>query len=122
MIFISDILDLKNRNLYLEINGKKHPMSMQFYVADNIFFFNVDMHDDVKVNDINTLRDCLEIEANDPCWGEDIYQAPMNRIGSCEIRFPKDYFNDVIDNDIFDNCYTIVKMDIAMDEVVIKLK
>lgn len=122
MIIIDDILNLKNRNLYLEINGKKIPMSMQFYVIDDIFFFNVDLHNDTKVNDINTLRDCLETEALDSCWREDIYQAPMNRIGSCEMRFPKDYFNDVINNDIFDNCYTIVKMDITMDDVIIKLK
>lgn len=122
MIVIDDILDLKNRNLYLDIDGKKYPMSMQFYVADNIFFFNVDLHDDIKVNDIDMLRQCLEMEAEDPCWGEDIYQAPMNKIGSCEIRFPKDYFGDVVNNDIFDNCYTILKMDITTDDVIIKLK
>lgn len=122
MVFINDLLDLKNRDLYLEIDGKKIPMSMQFYVADDIFFFNVDLHDDVTVNDIDTLRDCLETEALDSCWNGDIYEAPMNKIGSCEMRFPKDYFNDVVTNDIFYNCYKIIKMDITADDIIIKLE
>lgn len=122
MMMIDDLLDLKDRYLYLEIEGKRYPMSLNFYVADGIFFFNVDKHDDIKLHTLDDLRTILEIEAQDSCWSEDIYQAPMNKIGSCEVRFPKDYFNDVVSNDIFDNCYTITKMDITTDDIIIKLK
>ena len=121
MVFINDLLELKDRNLYLEIDGKKIPMSLQFYVADDIFFFNVDMHDDIKLHTLEDLRNCLEIEAQDSCWSEDIYEAPMNKIGSCEIRFPKNY-EDVVGNDIFDDCYTIFTMETTMDDIIIKLK
>ena len=121
MVFINDLLDFKNRNLYLNIDGKKIPMSMEFYVADDIFFFDVDSHDETKVHTLDELREQLEIEANDPCWREDIYEAPMNKIGNCEIKFPKDYFNDVLQNDIFDNCYTIQKIDTTMDDIIIYL-
>ena len=123
MVFIQDLLDLKDRNLYIEVEGKKHPLSLQFYVADDIFFFNVDLHDDIEVKRLDNLRWCLELEAaNDSCWQDDIYQAPMNRIGSCEIRFPKDYFHDVLNNNTFDNCYKITKIETTEDDIIIKLK
>lgn len=122
MVFINDLLDLKDRYLYLEIEGKRYPMSLNFYVADGIFFFNVDKHDDIKLHTLDDLRTCLEIEAQDSCWSGDIYIAPMDKIGSCEIRFPKNYFEDVVNNDTFDNCYTIFKMDITTDDIIIKLK
>ena len=122
MMVIDDLLDLKDRYLYLEIEGKRYPMSLNFYVADDIFFFNVDLHDDIKLHTLDDLRTILEIEAQDDCWSDDIYIAPMNKIGLCEVRFPKNYFEDVVNNDIFDNCYTITKMEIAEDDIIIKLK
>jgi hypothetical protein len=76
MIVIDDILDLKNRNLYLDIDGKKYPMSMLYYVADDIFFFYVDLHDDNKVNNIDMLRQCLEAEALNSCWGGRYIPSP----------------------------------------------
>ena len=123
MIFINDLLELKDRNLYLEINGKKIPMSLQFYIANDIFFFNVDMHKDTKLNTLEDLRNCLEIEAQDSCWCEDIYQAPMNRIGSCEIRFSRNFFEDIADDSLlFEDCYTIITMETTMDDIIIRLK
>jgi len=122
MLIIDDLLDLKDRNLYLEVEGKKYPLDIQFYVADGIFFFNVDLHNDIEVKRLEDLRWYLELEAEDSCWRDDLYEAPMNRIGNCEVRFPKDYFNDVLENDTFDNCYTITGMDITTDDIIIKLK
>ena len=119
MIFISDLLDLKNRNLYLEIDGKKIPMSLHYYVASEIFFFEV--NDCAKLHTLDELRTVLEEEAEDRCWGDDIYIAPMERISSCEIKFPKD-FSEVTSIDVFDNCYTIIKIETTMDDVIIKLK
>lgn len=123
MLIIDELLELKDRNLYLEIDGKKIPMSLQFYVADDIFFFNVDMHDDIKLNTLDELRDCLETEAEDPCWREDVYKAPMNRIGSCEVKFSKNFFEDIANDDLlFTDCYTIEKLKTTMDDIIIKLK
>jgi len=123
MFLINDLLELKDRNLYLEIDGKRIPMSLQFYVADDIFFFNVDMHDDVKLHTLDELRDCLEIEAQDSCWSGDIYEAPMNRIGSCEMRFSKNFFKDIEDDSLlFEDCYTIITIETTMDDIIIKLK
>lgn len=123
MLIVDELLELKDRNLYLEIDGKKIPMSLQFYVADDTFFFNVDMHDDIELHTLDDLRDCLETEAEDPCWSEDIYEAPMNRIGSCEMKFSKDFFKDITDDDLlFTDCYTIEKLETTMDDIIIKLK
>ena len=112
MTFISDLLDLKNRNLYLMINGKKTPMGLHFYVADDIFFFHIDKN--IKLHTLEELRNVLEIEAEDECWSKDIYIAPMQKISNCEIRFPKD--------NVFDNCYTITKLETTMDDIIIYLK
>lgn len=119
MTLIKDLLELKDRNLYLDIDGKKMPMSMQYYVADNIFFFEVD--EKAKLSTIDDLRTILEMEAEDNCWREDIYIAPMENISSCEIRFPKD-FSKVTENDIFDDYYVITHIDTTYDDVIIYLK
>lgn len=118
MVFINDLLDFKNRNLYLMLNGKKIPMRLQFYVIDDIFFFEVD--ENAKLSTLDELRTVLESEAEDKCWG-DIYTAPMEKISNCEIRFPKKY-NDVISNDIFDDCYTITKIETTLNDIIIWLK
>ena len=119
MVFISDLLDLKNRNLYLMLDGKKIPMSLNYYVADEMFFFEV--KENTSVNTLDELRTILEEEAEDKCWGDDIYIAPMERISNCEIRFPKD-FTEVTSIDVFDNCYTIAKIETTMDDIIIHLK
>lgn len=119
MLFITDLLELKDRNLYLEKDGKKIPMSLQYYVADDIFFFEVD--ETAKLHTLDVLRTVLEMEAEDDCWHEDIYTAPMEKISSCEVRFPKD-FSKVTEEDIFDDYYTITHIDTTMDDVVIHLK
>ena len=119
MIFIGDLLDLKDRNLYLAKDGKKIPMSLQYYVADDIFFFEVD--DNVKLHTLDELRTVLEMEAEDDCWHENIYVTPMEKISNCEIRFPKD-FSEVTDIDVFDNCYAIIKIETTMDDIIIHLK
>ena len=119
MIFIGDLLDLKDRNLYLMKDGKKIPMSLNFYVADNIFFFEINDH--IKLHTLDELRTLLEEEAEDNCWSDDIYIAPMERISNCEIRFPKD-FSEVTQDDVFDNCYTVTHIDTTMDDIIIYLK
>ena len=121
MLFIGDLLDLKNREIYLQLEDKKVPMRLRYYVADGMFFFYVDTRDDVEVSWIEDLRNILETEANDSCWHDDIYRAPMDRISQCEIRFPKDY-NKVTEDDCFDDCYTITHMDTTIDEITIYLK
>lgn len=118
MVFIGDLLELKDRNLYLEIDGKKIPMGLHFYVADDIFFFQIDK--DVKLHTLEELRNVLEIEAEDECWSGDIYEAPMQKISNCEIKFPKDFFN-AVENDMFDDNYIITHIDTTTDDIIIHL-
>lgn len=128
-MFVSDLLDIHkknvdNKNIYLIIEKKekyKIPMSLQYYVADNIFFFEV-IWSNKKVYDDNAFVDLIEQEArNDSCWSDDIYYSPMERIGDCELKFAKN-FEEVITSDIFDNCYDIVKIDETDKEILIYLK
>lgn len=120
MCFVNDLLELKDRNLYLMINGTKIPMRLQFYVADEIFFFEVQL-DNKEVSTLEELRSYLEMEAEDECWLGDIYTSPMTKIGNCEIRFPKD-FDDLVSNSNFDDCYKIERIETTMDDIIIKLK
>ena len=120
MVYIDELLELKNRNLYLEKDKKKIPMSLNYYVVDDMFFFEI-KEDNTTIHDLEELRDLLEKEAYDECWSGDIYTAPMTKISDCEIRFPKNY-SEVIQNDIFDNCYTITNIETTMDDIIIHLK
>ena len=121
MIFINDLLDLKDgREIYLNINGKNIPMGLDFYVADDMFFFKIDETKE-KVCMLEDLKYALETEADDECWHGDIYTAPMEKIGACELCFPRD-FEQVITYDIFDNNYTITHIDTTVDKITIYLK
>lgn len=119
MVILDELLKLKDRKLYLEIENKKIPMSLQYYVADDIFFFEV--NEKAELSRLEDLKIILEEEAEDTCWREDIYTAPMDKISSCEIKFPKDFLG-VISNDIFYNCYEIDKISFGDDEIIIRLK
>ena len=114
-----DVDTLLNRDLYLMKDGKKISMSLQYYVADDIFFFEV--NEKAELSTLEDFRKILEEEAEDTCWREDIYIAPMDKISSCEMRFPKD-FKEVICKNIFDNCYEIDRINFGNDEIIIKLK
>ena len=87
LTFISDLLDLKDGNLYLRIKGKLIPMSLDFYIEDDTFYFNVNTDDKIPAHSLNDLRTCLETEAENPCWSNDIYEAPMTKISNCEMKF-----------------------------------
>lgn len=122
MYFLQELLDidtLLNRDLYLMKDEKKIPMSLQYYVADDIFFFEV--NEKAELSTLEDFRGILEEEAEDTCWREDAYIAPMDKISSCEMRFPKD-FKEVIYKNIFDNCYEIDRINFGNDEIIIELK
>lgn len=122
MYFLQELLDvdtLLNRDLYLIKDEKKIPMSLQYYVADDIFFFEV--NEKAELSTLEDFKEILEEEAEDTCWREDIYIAPMDKISSCEMRFPKD-FKEVMYKNIFDNCYEIDRINFGNDEIIIKLK
>lgn len=125
MVFVQDLLDFdtiagKYVYLYLEDERKKIPMSENFYVADDIFFFEINKDKKGKTL-LDTIKGCLEDEAEDSCWHHDIYCSPMEKILNCEIRFPKD-FKEVTNKDIFDNCYEIDKISLGDSEVIINIK
>lgn len=119
MVFIQDLLELKNRNLFLVKAGKKFPMGLQYYVADDIFFFEVDENIN-NLSMLDDLRTALEKEAEDKCWAEDVYIAPMEHISSCELRFPRN-FSNVTDRSDFNNNYVVTHIDTTLDDIIIHL-
>lgn len=119
MYFVSDLLELcrkgyDDKKIYLIVSGKeekyKIPMSMQYYVADDIFFFEVGF-ENKNIVDNNTFIGLLESECENDreCWGNDLYIAPMEKVGNCELRFAKNMLEVYEDN--FDNCYEIEKIE-----------
>ena len=126
MIFVSDLLDyclrLNGRQVVFKINkGNTIPVKPQFYVADNIFFFEVDKDYKEKTLD-KDIVEILENEAsNEPCWNSDIYFSPMEQIGNCEIRFPHN-MQEVTQDNIFDNCYEIKNITEELNKIIIYLR
>lgn len=126
MYLVRDLLDLcKNSNfdeyIYLIIQGEnekyKIPMNYNYYVADNTFFFEVVFSNKDKF-DNNGFIDLLEKECENDyeCWGGDIYYAPMDKVADCELKFAKN-MEEVIDKDIFYNCYEIEKIESKIVDV-----
>lgn len=130
MYLVNDLLELckkgyDDKKIYLIIdrgeNKYKIPMSTQYYVADDIFFFEVGFENKTDL-DNNGFIDLLEKECiNDcECWGNDIYYAPMDKIGDCELRFAKNMLEIYEDN--FDECFDIVDIKEVNNEIQISLK
>lgn len=113
---IGDLLEIcqngKDKNIYLSIIDDfdneeiKIPMGFEYYIADDMVFFEVNFKNKYKM----TKKEFVKLMENevyeDSCWGSDIYVAPMEKLGNCELKFAKNY-NEVINNDIFYNCYDI---------------
>lgn len=120
MYYISDLLDLCkeeniSKNIYLIISGEeekyKIPMSANYYVADDMFFFEVVFRNEkiLKGKDFIELIES-ECENDLECWGGNLYVAPMEKVGNCELKFAKNMI-EVVDKDNFDNCYEIEKIE-----------
>ena len=121
MMFISDIINyIMDKKLYIQLEDKIFPMDLNYYIADGIFFFKVN-RENTAVHTIDDLITDLEYEARDESWANDIYCSPMEQIENCEIRFPKD-FDQVLNDDIFDNCYKITKEEPIKDTLIICLE
>lgn len=121
MYYISDLLELCekeeniSKNIYLIISGEeekyKIPMSKNYYVADDMFFFEVVFRNEktLKGEDFIELIES-ECENDLDCWGGNLYVAPMEKVGNCELKFAKNMI-EVVDKDIFYNCYEIEKIE-----------
>lgn len=122
---IGDLIEIcKNsmgKKIFLMLNDKKIPMSTQYYIADGIVFFEVNLENKNGLDDNGFIWEMENEVESDKCWGENIYQAPMEKLGECELKFAKD-FNEVIQNDIFDNCYEIANYENLENEIRIYIK
>lgn len=122
---VGDLIDIcKNsmgKKIFLILDDKKIPMSTEYYIANDIVFFEVDFKNKIGIDDYGFIWEMEREAEEDDCWKENIYEAPMERLGGCELEFPKD-FKEVIENDEFDNCYEIIRVQNLGNEIRIYLK
>lgn len=111
----------EDKDIFLELNGKKIPMSSQYYIVDEIVFFEVVKKEELPFRlDNNGFIYIMEKECeNDDSWG-DLYTSPMEHLGSCELRFTKD-MEQLIQNTWLDNNYEIENIVNTDTEIIIKL-
>lgn len=111
-LYLDDLLKVcqsnKGKNMLLNINQKIIPLQNGHYIADEIWYNQVELNNkEEKIKAIDFIDEC-EDEALSDDWGG-LYQSPMEHLGNCEVRFTTEYNNKnkefevekiVIDNDI----------------------
>lgn len=117
-LFLDDFLQIcksnKNKAIMLNVDDDKGnkiiPLNCGHYIADEIWFIQVDLdktETDNNILGIDFIGEC-EDEALNEDWGG-LYQSPMEHLGNCEVRFCTGFDNKdkefkiekiVIDNDI----------------------
>lgn len=111
-LYLDDLLKIcqsnKEKNMLLNINQKIIPLQNGHYIADEIWYNQVELNNkEEKIKAIDFIDEC-EDEALSDDWGG-LYQSPMEHLGNCEVRFTTEYNNKnkefevekiVIDNDI----------------------
>ena len=101
-LYLDDFLQIcksnKNKAIMLNVDNDKGnkiiPLNYGHYIADEIWFIQVDL-DKTETNNhilgIDFIGEC-EDEALNEDWGG-LYQSPMEHLGNCEIRFTTEYNN-----------------------------
>lgn len=111
-LYLDDLLKVcqsnKGKNMLLNINQKIIPLQNGHYIADEIWYNQVEFNSkEEKIKAIDFIDECEDEALNDD-WGG-LYQSPMEHLGNCEVRFTTEYNNKnkefevekiVIDNDI----------------------
>lgn len=111
-LYLDDLLKVcqsnKGKNMLLNINQKIIPLQNGHYIADEIWYNQVELNSkEEKIKAIDFIDECEDEALNDD-WGG-LYQSPMEHLGNCEVRFTTEYNNKnkefevekiVIDNDI----------------------
>ena len=111
-LYLDDLLKIcqsnKEKNMLLNINQKIIPLQNGHYIADEIWYNQVELNsEEEKIKAIDFIDEC-ENEALNENWGG-LYQSPMEHLGNCEVRFCTGFNNKdkefkiekiVIDNDI----------------------
>lgn len=111
-LYLDDLLKIcqsnKEKNMLLNISQKIIPLQNGHYIADEIWYNQVELNSkEEKIKAIDFIDEC-EDEALSDDWGG-LYQSPMEHLGNCEVRFTTGFNNKdkefkiekiVIDNDI----------------------
>lgn len=95
-LYLDDLLKIcqsnKEKNMLLNISQKIIPLQNGHYIADEIWYNQVELNSkEEKIKAIDFIDEC-EDEALSDDWGG-LYQSPMEHLGNCEIRFTTEYNN-----------------------------
>ena len=117
-LYLDDLLKVcqsnKGKNMLLNINQKIIPLQNGHYIADEIWYNQVELNSkEEKIKAIDFIDECEDEALNDD-WGG-LYQSPMEHLGNCEVRFTTEYNNK-------DKEFEIVKIIINDNDIIIYLK
>lgn len=117
-LYLDDLLKVcqsnKGKNMLLNINQKIIPLQNGHYIADEIWYNQVELNSkEEKIKAIDFIDEC-EDEALNNDWGG-LYQSPMEHLGNCEVRFTTEYNNK-------DKEFEIEKIIINDNDIIIYLK
>lgn len=95
-LYLDDLLKIcqsnKEKNMLLNISQKIIPLQNGHYIADEIWYNQVELNSKKeKIKAIDFIDEC-EDEALSDDWGG-LYQSPMEHLGNCEVRFTTEYNN-----------------------------
>lgn len=133
MVLLSELLEIckrgsEEKNIFLNVttkNGEQFltKMDINKYIADGIWFSEVHRVEDLNyivTNDsfIGVMeQECLDDKKS---WFADLYYAPMELLGDCELRFVNN-ISDISEDNNFDLQYDIIKITDDKD-IIIYLK
>lgn len=117
-LYLDDLLKVcqsnKGKNMLLNINQKIIPLQNGHYIADEIWYNQVELNSkEEKIKAIDFIDECEDEALNDD-WGG-LYQSPMEHLGNCEVRFTTEYNNK-------DKEFEIEKIIINDNDIIIYLK
>lgn len=117
-LYLDDLLKVcqsnKEKNIFLNINQKTIPLQNGHYIADEIWYNQVELNSkEEKIKAIDFIDEC-EDEALSDDWGG-LYQSPMEHLGNCEVRFTTEYNNK-------DKEFEVEKIILNDNDIIIYLK
>ncbi len=117
-LYLDDLLQIcennKNKLIILKIGNDLVPLQNGHYIVDEVWYNEVNMNNVNIMQGIDFICEC-EDEALEDSWG-DLYQAPMQQLGNCEVVFTKKYDSN--------NNYVVeeIKIDEIEHSIIISLK
>lgn len=125
LVWLSDFLEKckegsETKQILLNISGSIIPMGQLYCIVDGIWYNLISRNKENYVDNDRFIdiveRECLN---NEDEWG-DLYTAPMDDIGNCELRFSNECSQTM--DTLYDEEYEIVKIIDNEQNIVIYLK